>query len=165
MSSSDPNSKIDLLDPPTVVRKKIKSAFCEEGNIEDNGLLAFVKAVLIPITSLKLEEGLKSGSTIGKIPFVGDGAPEGTVFTISRDPKFGESTHYSSYDDLELDFKDRKLHPKDLKDNVGSAIITLLEPIQKDYESNEEWKAVTLKAYPPAKPEVKEKKKKVSSGV
>ncbi|THH14200.1 hypothetical protein EW146_g6115, partial [Bondarzewia mesenterica] len=31
MSSSDPDSKIDFLDPPEVVRRKIKKAFCEEG--------------------------------------------------------------------------------------------------------------------------------------
>ena len=38
MSSSDPNSKIDLLDPPEVVRKKIRGAFCEEGNVKENGV-------------------------------------------------------------------------------------------------------------------------------
>jgi tyrosyl-tRNA synthetase len=55
MSSSDPNSKIDLLDPPAVVAKKIKAAFCEEGNVAENGLLAFVQAVLIPISQLRRE--------------------------------------------------------------------------------------------------------------
>jgi tyrosyl-tRNA synthetase len=45
MSVSDPNSKIDLLDTPEVVKKKIKAAFCEEGNIEENGVLSFVGAV------------------------------------------------------------------------------------------------------------------------
>ncbi|KAG6373707.1 hypothetical protein JVT61DRAFT_6381 [Boletus reticuloceps] len=44
MSSSDP----DFLDPPEVVKRKIKRAFCEEGNVIENGLLAFAKAVLIP---------------------------------------------------------------------------------------------------------------------
>ena len=55
MSSSDPNSKIDFLDPPEVVRRKIKSAFCEEGNVEENGVISFVEAVLIPISQLRLE--------------------------------------------------------------------------------------------------------------
>ena len=41
MSSSEPNSKIDFLDPPDVVKRKIKSAFCEEGNVAENGVLAF----------------------------------------------------------------------------------------------------------------------------
>jgi len=52
MSSSDPNSKIDLLDDAKQVEKKLKKAFCEEGNIENNPILAFIKNVLIPINSL-----------------------------------------------------------------------------------------------------------------
>ena len=55
MSSSDPNSKIDFLDPPEVVRRKIKAAFCEEGNTAENGVLSFVQAVLIPISELRIE--------------------------------------------------------------------------------------------------------------
>ncbi|KAI0294095.1 hypothetical protein B0F90DRAFT_1335956 [Multifurca ochricompacta] len=63
MSSSDPDSKIDFLDPPDAVRRKIKRAFCEEGNVADNGVLAFVEAVLIPISELRLERGTgKTGS-------------------------------------------------------------------------------------------------------
>lgn len=49
MSSSEEDSKIDLLDAPAVVKKKLKKAFCEPGNIQDNGVLAFVKHVLLPI--------------------------------------------------------------------------------------------------------------------
>lgn len=37
MSSSDPDSKIDLLDDVRTVERKIKKAFCEEGNIQENG--------------------------------------------------------------------------------------------------------------------------------
>jgi tyrosyl-tRNA synthetase len=40
MSMSDPNSKIDFLDFPDVIKKKLRAAFCEEGNIEENGVLA-----------------------------------------------------------------------------------------------------------------------------
>ena len=50
MSSSEENSKIDLLDSAAQVKKKIKSAFCEPGNIENNGLLAFAKHVLFPLS-------------------------------------------------------------------------------------------------------------------
>jgi tyrosyl-tRNA synthetase len=46
MSSSEEDSKIDLLDTPATVKKKLKKAFCEPGNVTDNGLLAFVKHVL-----------------------------------------------------------------------------------------------------------------------
>lgn len=46
MSSSEEDSKIDLLDTPATVKKKLKKAFCEPGNVTENGVLAFVKHVL-----------------------------------------------------------------------------------------------------------------------
>ena len=49
MSSSEDDSKIDLLDSPANVKKKLKKAFCEPGNITDNGLLSFVKHVLFSL--------------------------------------------------------------------------------------------------------------------
>lgn len=49
MSSSEDDSKIDLLDSAANVKKKLKKAFCEPGNITDNGLLSFVKHVLFPL--------------------------------------------------------------------------------------------------------------------
>lgn len=48
MSSSEDDSKIDLLDNASSIKKKLKKAFCEPGNITDNGLLAFAKSVLFP---------------------------------------------------------------------------------------------------------------------
>ena len=49
MSSSEEDSKIDLLDNAAAVKKKLKKAFCEPGNITDNGLLSFSKSVLFPL--------------------------------------------------------------------------------------------------------------------
>ncbi|KAF6752394.1 tyrosyl-tRNA synthetase [Ephemerocybe angulata] len=65
MSASDPNSKIDLLEAPEVVKKKIKLAFCEEGNIEENGVLAFVGAVIIPVSQLR-KERIEAANAAGK---------------------------------------------------------------------------------------------------
>lgn len=52
MSSSEESSKIDLLDAPAVVHKKLRAAFCEPGNVADNGVLAFVRNVLFPLADL-----------------------------------------------------------------------------------------------------------------
>ncbi|KAJ6589068.1 tRNA synthetases class I-domain-containing protein [Mycena capillaripes] len=162
MSSSDPNSKIDFLDAPEVVRKKIKAAVCGEGNVAENGILAFVKAVLIPVSELRLENARKGGSilepTADLKPFATDDAPEGTVFSIERDKKFGGSTHYQSYDELENDFKEKKLHPLDLKTSVANAINRLLDPIRKAFAEDEEAQMVEKLAYP--EPKAKEKKQK-----
>lgn len=53
MSSSDADSKIDLLDPPEVVTKKIKKAVAAPGVVEENGVLAFVEFVLLPAAGLR----------------------------------------------------------------------------------------------------------------
>ncbi|KIP02316.1 hypothetical protein PHLGIDRAFT_16625 [Phlebiopsis gigantea 11061_1 CR5-6] len=170
MSSSDPNSKIDFLDPPEVVRKKIKSAFCEEGNIEENGVISFVEAVLIPISQLRLErlhgdtgaDSEEGQEAVGdQTPFALEGAPEGTVFSIFRKEDYGGSLHYKSAKELKDDFTAKKLHPKDLKTAVADAIVKLLTPIREAFEASEEWKEVEKLAYPDpnAKPEKKKKVK------
>eukprot|EP00958_Prasinococcus_capsulatus_P028723 scaffold7205_cov523-Prasinococcus_capsulatus_cf.AAC.8 len=129
MSSSDPNSKIDLLDSAKRVRDKIKKAFCEPGNIENNGLLAFVKNVYFPIMSHK---GLQD-------------------FNIARDEKWGGPITYTSYQDMEDDFVSEKLSPQDLKLGVTDAINMLLDPIRKKFEDPELIK-LTNEAYPDEAP-------------
>jgi tyrosyl-tRNA synthetase len=48
MSSSEEDSKIDLLDSAASLKKKLKKAFCEPGNIVDNGVLSFCKVSMLP---------------------------------------------------------------------------------------------------------------------
>ena len=80
MSSSEENSKIDLLDSAAEIKKKIKGAFCEPGNIENNGILSFAKHVLFPLS------------------------PEGTL-QIERPEKWGGNMLFKSYEELETAFK------------------------------------------------------------
>lgn len=80
MSSSEENSKIDLLDSQASIKKKIKSAFCEPGNIENNGILSFAKHVLFPLS--------KSNQLV-----------------IERPEKWGGNLTFNSYEDLETAFK------------------------------------------------------------
>lgn len=49
MSSSEEDSKIDLLDDAESVAKKLSKVFCEPGNVENNGLLTFCGEVIIPL--------------------------------------------------------------------------------------------------------------------
>uniref|UniRef100_L2G8Q4 tyrosine--tRNA ligase n=1 Tax=Colletotrichum fructicola (strain Nara gc5) TaxID=1213859 RepID=L2G8Q4_COLFN len=53
MSASDPDSKIDLLDAPEVVQKKLRKAECVPKVAEGNGVLSFVEYVLLPAAALK----------------------------------------------------------------------------------------------------------------
>jgi tyrosyl-tRNA synthetase len=46
MSSSEANTKIDLLDDITLIQKKITKAFCEDRNVDNNPILALYEMVL-----------------------------------------------------------------------------------------------------------------------
>jgi tyrosyl-tRNA synthetase len=152
MSASDPNSKIDILDPPQVVKKKIKEAFAAPGEVEGNGLLAFIKSVLLPIAALQ-----------DKSPFITEDAPAGTVFSVNRPDKHGGAMHYSDYPSLETAYASETLHPADLKLGVTDAIITLLKPIQEEFTNDPTYQEAEKLAYPPPpEPEKKKKVKKVN---
>ncbi|PSN36530.1 Tyrosine--tRNA ligase [Blattella germanica] len=124
MSSSEEDSKIDLLDSPANVKKKLKKAFCEPGNVDDNGVLAFVKHVIFSLS--KNDEG----------------------FTVNRDAANGGDTTYLNYEDLESAFRKEEVHPGDLKASVEGHINRLLAPIRKKFEEPA-LKKLTEKAYPP----------------
>ncbi|XP_063695770.1 tyrosine--tRNA ligase, cytoplasmic [Culicoides brevitarsis] len=127
MSSSEEDSKIDILDSAANVKKKIKRAFCEPGNITDNGLLSFTKHVLFSLFK------------------------EGEGFRITRKPEFGGDVEYKKYEDLEAAFAKEEVHPGDLKASVEGYINRLLEPIRKEFDTPF-YKELTEKAYPTAKP-------------
>lgn len=53
MSASDPSSKIDLLDTPEAVAKKLRTAVCKPKDPEGNGVIAFVEHVMLRASALK----------------------------------------------------------------------------------------------------------------
>ena len=55
MSASEPDSKIDLLDKPEVVEKKLKKAVCKPKEVEGNGVIAFVEHVIFRAIGLRVE--------------------------------------------------------------------------------------------------------------
>ena len=57
MSSSDPDSKIDILDTPEAIKKKIKKAYAVPKEIEGNGMISFVEYVLLPVSVLQHGKG------------------------------------------------------------------------------------------------------------
>ncbi|SCU96696.1 LANO_0E14114g1_1 [Lachancea nothofagi CBS 11611] len=141
MSASDPNSKIDILEEPKQVKKKINTAFCAPGLVEDNGLLSFVEYVVAPIQELKF------GANYFK-------------FHIDRPDKFGGPITYTSFSDLVQDFKVEKLAPPDLKTGVADIINELLAPIREDFSKNPEFQEAQAKGYPVIVPEKAKKQKK-----
>jgi tyrosyl-tRNA synthetase len=55
MSASDPDSKIDVLDGPAAVEKKLKKAVCKPKEVEGNGVIAFVEHVIFRAIALHVD--------------------------------------------------------------------------------------------------------------
>jgi len=108
MSSSDKKSKIDLLDDRKTVKEKLNNAECISGD-PDNGVMAFLKHVIMIIKHDNKEQ-----------------------LTIKRDKKFGGDLKYKTYEEVEKDFINKKLHPLDLKNAVADEISNILDKIQKN---------------------------------
>ncbi|MFH1452137.1 MAG: tyrosine--tRNA ligase [archaeon] len=108
MSSSNEASKIDLMDNEETVKKKINSAECVAGN-PNNGLMALLEYFIFVIKSDKKEK-----------------------YTINRQEKYGGNLLYSTYEELENDFINKKLHPLDLKISIANEINTILKTIRKN---------------------------------
>ncbi len=103
MSKSDPNSGIFIHDSNDEIKSKIKKAWCEEGNSENNPLLEISKHVIYH---------------------------EFDEMKIERPEKFGGNVSYYNYSDLESDFAQKKLHPSDLKQSVADYLIKIISPVR-----------------------------------
>ncbi|MBS3077093.1 tyrosine--tRNA ligase [Candidatus Pacearchaeota archaeon] len=108
MSSSVEGSKIDMLDDEKTIDKKINKANCIEGD-PNNGLMGFLKLVIFVLKEDKKQK-----------------------LTISRPGKFGGNISYSSYEQLEKNFIEKKLHPMDLKAALAKELNLLLKPIREN---------------------------------
>jgi len=121
MSSSDEKSKIDLIDDENTVIMKLKNAECVAGE-PDNGILAFLKYVIMPIKADNKEK-----------------------FVIKRDKKFGGNISFSDYTDIEKKFIEKKLHPLDLKNAVAEEINNMLKIFR---ENKKKLELLAKEAYP-----------------
>ncbi|KAK7756715.1 Tyrosine--tRNA ligase cytoplasmic [Diatrype stigma] len=138
MSSSEPDSKIDLLETPEAVAKKLKKAVCVPKKLEGNGVIAFVEHVIF--RALALRTG---------------GTPS---FKVER--RDAEPIVYDDIEKLKSDYEQDILTPQLLKSALTTALNELLAPIRKEFEESEEWQRVTELAYPPEVKDVKPKKQK-----
>lgn len=121
MSASVEGSKIDLLDDENTVKNKVMNAYCREGEVEGNGVLAFLKHVIMVIKEDRNEK-----------------------LVVKRDKKFGGDLIFKSYDEVERAFIRKELHPLDLKNTLALEINELLKPIRKEIIT---LKKISEKAY------------------
>lgn len=102
--SSSSNNFISMDDTGKAVKKKVNKAFCPEGDIVDNPVLALFKYHIIP----RYEE-----------------------ITIQRPEKYGGDLHYESYEEIETAFASKELHPMDLKAGAADYMNRILEPVRE----------------------------------
>lgn len=122
MSSSEPNSKVDLDDSDEVIKDKVNKAFTVDGQVEGNGLLAILKYIIFK----KLDAQAKS-------------------FIVERPEKWGGNIEYSTYESLEIDFASKTLSSVDLKPAVARELIQLIGPLRTKIQENTD---LLNKAYP-----------------
>lgn len=113
MSKSKPESAIFMTDTKEDIERKIKNAWCPEGEIKENPVLEYCKYIIF-----------------GKLD----------SFKIERKPEHGGNLEYKNYMDLENDYANKKLHPVDLKIALSKYIDEFLIPVRKHFEENEEAK-------------------------
>jgi len=113
MSKSDPNSAIFMEDSEEDVRDKINLAYCPPGVVEKNPCLEYARYICFG--------ALKEVS-------------------IKRDAKWGGDVTYKTYEELEKDYKEDKLHPGDLKPAIVRAINTILKPIRDHFKNDSQAK-------------------------
>ncbi len=105
MSKSQPDSAVFIHDSEDEIMRKVKKAFCPEGEVGYNPVLNWAKLLIFT-----REESI----------------------TISRKPEHGGDLIFNSYNELEEVFEKKELHPMDLKNFVAEYLIKLLKPA-RDY--------------------------------
>lgn len=108
MSKSKPDTAIFITDSPDDIKRKVNNAYAPEGELELNPILDWAKYLIF--------------------------ANDGSVLKITRPEKWGGDLEYSSYEQLEKDYAEKKLHPQDLKMAVADWLINKLEPARKYFE-------------------------------
>lgn len=115
------DDQIDLLDSPKQVKKKLSKAYCEPGNIQENGVLPILRNIVFPILK---------------------------TLDISRPEEYGGDIKYNTIEEVEQDFKDQKLHPGDLKKGTEMSLNKLLASMQELLQSSKEFQDAVAKAFP-----------------
>lgn len=108
MSKSIPSSAIYMTDNEEEIRKKIKNAFCPEGEIDFNPLIDWAKYLVFVNTKSFLE--------------------------IKRPEKFGGNKTYKNFEELKKDFSEKKLHPMDLKNAMADKLVEILKPAMEHFK-------------------------------
>ncbi len=107
MSKSKPDSAIFIHDSGEEIARKLGKAWCPERQVQGNPVLDLAKHLVFH--------------------------ERGTIL-VERPEKYGGPVTYGSYAELEGDYLGGKLHPKDLKQAVASALDPIIAPVRGHFE-------------------------------
>jgi len=108
MSASEEGSKIALTDDDDAIDEKIQGAYCPAGEVEDNGVLEYLRYLVFPVL-----------------------AERGEPLVVERPEEYGGDLNYAGYDELEADFVSGELHPADLKPAAAAAVSAVVDPVRE----------------------------------
>lgn len=109
MSKSNPETAIFAFDSPEQIKKKIKKAFCEEGNIDKNPLLEYIEYIILP----KIEK-------------------------INIKLETNEEKEFNNITDIKVAFSLKQIHPASVKNSVIDCLIKITDQIRQYFNDNEE---------------------------
>ncbi len=108
MSKSNPKSCIFIEDSEEEIKEKITSAYCPPRVTDGNPIIEMAEFFILRDKPLKVE----------------------------RPQKFGGDVEFASAGELKSSYAEGKLHPLDLKNAVGTELISILEPSRKYFEKH-----------------------------
>jgi tyrosyl-tRNA synthetase len=117
MSKSDPDSAIFMEDTAEDVARKLRGAYCPEKETTENPCLDYARYFVLN--------------------YFGE-------FVVERSEDFGGNKTYTTYEDLESDFKEGLLHPGDLKNALILGMNKILQPV-RDHFTNDAYARGLLK--------------------
>jgi tyrosyl-tRNA synthetase len=111
MSASIPETSIKVHDSEEAIIEKIKKAYCPAGEVKDNPVMQLFKYVVFPIK--------------GKV-------------IVNRPEKYGGDVEFEFYEDLERMFKNKELHPLDLKAALSRDLISIFSKVRDYFEKHKD---------------------------
>lgn len=109
MSKSSPENSILIHDSPEEVLRKIKKAYCPEGEVIGNPVMEICRYIIFNNFD---------------------------TMTITRPEKFGGDLQINSYLELEEIYSSGGLHPQDLKISTARYLSEILASVQEYFEKN-----------------------------
>jgi tyrosyl-tRNA synthetase len=111
MSKSVSESSVIIHDEPETIRSKIRAAYCPPKETKNNPILEITRYISFPWN--------------------------GSV-NVDRPNKYGGPTSFATFEELQKDYREGKVHPLDLKNAVAEGLIKTLEPVREEFRKHPE---------------------------